>query len=172
MNIVVIAIARRDRVLTIGAGPYRRRPDNTFGVCLAAEYPDDEKDHWLPTPDFTAAPARDFEDTLAVICKAASEGRLPYLGCIGGIGRTGTVIAGLVRVLTGMDAASAKDWTRAHYHHHAIERDEQFELVKAFDADRVRRLIQRDAPLLVPDFGIQPFNPTWQDRLIAFIKRL
>jgi Swiss Army Knife protein, DSP-PTPase phosphatase domain len=47
-------------------------------------------------------------------------GQRVEVACGGGVGRTGTVIACLA-VLAGLPATEAITWTRANYHHRAIE---------------------------------------------------
>ncbi len=62
--------------------------------------------------------------------RAAAGSRLE-VGCLGGIGRTGTVL-GCMAVLSGVQAAEARQWVRDHYDWRAIETEEQHRLVLEF----------------------------------------
>lgn len=118
-------------------GPYRERVPGTFGVRLT-------EDHQLnlpcnlhfPIPDFGVPKARAFEDFLIEIIKVADNGAIPYVGCYGGIGRTGTVVAALARTL--LVTQDPVTWARANYLSHAVETQEQRRLVDTFDVNRVR----------------------------------
>jgi hypothetical protein len=63
-----------------------------------------------------------------------------YIGCWGGIGRTGTVFAGLVRA-PGVDEVSPAAWARESYLYNAVETGAQKDLIKEFDVSDVQRLI-------------------------------
>jgi protein-tyrosine phosphatase len=52
------------------------------------------------------------------------------IACGGGIGRTGTAIAILAR-MSGIPAAEAVAWTRAHYHPRAVETRRQRAWIQA-----------------------------------------
>jgi len=65
-----------------------------------------------------------------------------YIGCWGGIGRTGTAFAGLVRAL-GVDEASPAAWARESYLYNAVETGAQKDLIKEFDVSDVQRLSAR-----------------------------
>lgn len=72
---------------------------------------------------------------VATICdayKRAEDGYWVEIGCIGGHGRTGTVLA-CMAVLSGMDGYSAVDWVRSTYCSSAIESDDQEWFVHWFD---------------------------------------
>ena len=66
--------------------------------------------------------------------QAASDRRLE-IGCIGGLGRTGTVLA-CMAVLAGVPAGEAVAWVRAHYDRCAVETADQEAWVLWF-AERV-----------------------------------
>jgi protein-tyrosine phosphatase len=67
------------------------------------------------------------------VYRRAQGGELVEIGCYGGLGRTGTVLACLA-TLTGLTATDAVAWVRAHYHPAAIETAAQEELVQRFAA--------------------------------------
>lgn len=90
---------------------------------------------------------RDDEDAIAVILEAvarARSGQDILIGCRGGIGRTGTILAA-VAVVTGVPAGRALHWVRARYDSRAVETDQQRKWVEArFASDsRVRREAQK-----------------------------
>lgn len=64
-----------------------------------------------------------FAQLIADIKGWLAEGKRVHMGCIGGHGRTGTVIAALVKEITGN--ADATEWTRENYCHKAVESSEQ-----------------------------------------------
>jgi protein-tyrosine phosphatase len=76
---------------------------------------------WVEWPDFLLP--RDSGHAIAMIrglYGRAQAGEAVEVACGGGIGRTGTVIA-VLAVLCGLTPTEALAWTRAHYHHRAVE---------------------------------------------------
>ena len=71
-------------------------------------------------PDDAETAAAQIESAFA----RARSGERVEIGCLGGLGRTGTVLACMV-VLTGSSPRDAVEWVRSHYNEHAIERPEQ-----------------------------------------------
>lgn len=69
----------------------------------------------------------DHDDAIKAIVGAfehARAGGHVEVGCAGGMGRTGTVLASMA-VLAGVDAQEAVGWVRRHYHADAVETAEQ-----------------------------------------------
>ncbi|MCH2170744.1 protein-tyrosine phosphatase family protein [Myxococcota bacterium] len=103
---------------------YHRReddPDRGFGLYLDP--------HWEPTWPSTVVPwvnlglPHDFEQAVDAIQQAyakARSGVLVEVGCQGGIGRTGVVIA-CMAVLAGVEDTQAVAWVRSHYVQRAVE---------------------------------------------------
>ena len=132
----------------ISAGPYMDFPYEDkayFGIKCAAEinmqymYALDIKDFGLP--DQVEAERAAF---LAIA--AMRVGMIPYIGCMGGLGRTGTLLGILAK--TALTATSARfyglrlpwsiggdpvDWVRKFYRPQAIETRDQEDFVRAFD---------------------------------------
>ncbi len=87
---------------------------------------------WIDWPDFrlprnpTAATS-----LIRALHERARQGQRVEVACRGGVGRTGTVIACLA-VLAGTEPAEAVTWTRAHYHHRAVETPGQRRWVTRF----------------------------------------
>ena len=85
------------------------------------------RDFGLPAaPDEAAAQIR-------AAFERAQAGQRVEIGCLGGLGRTGTVLACIV-VLAGVPAAHAVAWVRANYTPAAVETPEQAEWVAWFAA--------------------------------------
>lgn len=132
---------RSDEILVI-AGPYRDRVLGTYGVRLTEDRQfTAPTDYHFPIPDFSTPSQERFEELLAHIIQKADQGQVIYVGCMGGIGRTGMVLAGLRRVLCKKGGDEAINWVRANYLHHAVETRAQEQLVRTFDVAAVRRRV-------------------------------
>lgn len=108
--------------LYLGSGRLRRRHQP------ALQWPHD----WIEWPDFLLP--RDREQAIRSIHQLrehARAGRLVEVACGGGVGRTGTVIACLA-VAAGLDPTEAVTWTRANYHHRAVETPWQRRWIERF----------------------------------------
>lgn len=100
--------------------------DPEFGLYLGsrrlrAKHTFDWAHEWIDWPDFLLP--RDNRlavDRIRDLHQRAQRGQRVEVACGGGIGRTGTVMAAL-SVLSGVPAADAVAWVRAHYHHRAVE---------------------------------------------------
>ena len=124
MAIVRFPDGSRVRALSL-ADRRAKDPERAYGLYL------DER--WAPTwpadviawPDF-GLPAEP-EVAAGQITDAflrARRGELVEVGCLGGSGRTGTVLA-CMAVLAGVSPAEAVPWVRAAYRQEAVETDEQ-----------------------------------------------
>jgi len=122
----------------VRASPLRERREDEaerdFGLYC------DER--WAPTwpaetidwPDFSVPRGR--QAAAAQIRSAfarARAGERVEVGCAGGLGRTGTVLA-CMAVLAGVPAADAVAWVRANYDARAVETEEQEKFVVWFGA--------------------------------------
>lgn len=136
MTVRVVKFVTQDRVLHVAAGPYRERLEGTYVFKLAPEI-DAPFDDQLVIPDFGVPKMDAFENALTRITKRMLLGDMVYIGCMGGIGRTGMMLAGLYRVLDGREL-DAVSWVRANYLGHAVETQAQRNLVNQFDVMRVR----------------------------------
>jgi len=91
---------------------------------------------WIDWPDFRIP--RDHEAAAALIEHAyslARAGQLVEVACVGGTGRTGTVIA-CMAVLAGHPADDAVRWTREHYRPKAVETPGQRRWITWFATQR------------------------------------
>ena len=131
----VVRFDYNNQKLVFIGGPYKERLNGTYGVKLAPEI-DRPFDFEMGVKDFGTWDHATFENGLSKIIHVAQSGPVPYIGCFAGQGRTGTVIAGLCRVLN--EDADPIAWTRTLYNSHAVETAAQRDLVHTFDAERVR----------------------------------
>lgn len=126
-----------DRTIVRACG-VASRTDNAswreFGLYLDAAW----KPEWpaviLEWPDFGIPASReDAEQQIKHAFELAREGKNVEIGCLGGIGRTGTVLA-CMAVLAGVPANEAVAWVRHNYSSYAVEEPEQEEWVLQFAA--------------------------------------
>jgi hypothetical protein len=107
-------------------------PERAFGLYL--------DEHWAPTwpaalvawPDFglpeePEVAARQIVDAF----DRAERGELVEVGCLGGSGRTGTVLA-CMAILAGVAPGEAVEWVRDAYRPEAVETAEQEAWVEWF----------------------------------------
>ena len=108
------------------------KPGRDYGFYLDAR--------WRPTWNADVIDWEDFglpadgEATAEAICTAFSRARhgdRVEVGCIGGLGRTGTVLA-CMAILAGTAPSQAVRWVRDHYDPAAVETPEQEEWVLWF----------------------------------------
>ena len=110
-------------------------PDRDFGLYLdrrwAPSWPAmviDWEDFGLPLDWHRAS------EKIATAFHTAQAGRRLEIGCVGGIGRTGTVLA-CMAVLAGVEARDAVGWVREHYRRDAVETAEQERWVRWFSVE-------------------------------------
>jgi hypothetical protein len=107
-------------------------PDRAFGLYLDPRWNPTWraevvawKDFGLPEDPETAA-----RQIVAAFARAR-EGELVEVGCLGGLGRTGTVLA-CMAVLAGVPAEDAVAWVRSAYKPGAVETPQQEAWVQWF----------------------------------------
>jgi protein-tyrosine phosphatase len=71
------------------------------------------------------------DEQIRAAFERARSGERVEVGCAGGLGRTGTVLA-CMATLSGVPAAEAVAWVRANYDGRAVETDDQEALVARF----------------------------------------
>ena len=127
--------------LKVYGGPFDRRPisEKSFNICVRAErVPKDAIHAHLPIVDFEVPDPeqrQEVEDTLMAALKAAIGGKTVYVGCMGGVGRTGLFMALLAKAAKVHDPVS---WVRATYDKRAVETPEQQDYVARFDVTRLQ----------------------------------
>ena len=132
--------------IRVAAGPFAAMPEGAFGVCLDPDAPNraaaaltlDIVDFGLPDP----AALRATLDTLKA-AMAAEPGRLYYVGCRAGLGRTGTVLACLAAE-SGVPGDPV-DWVRAEHDPRAVETPAQEEFARAWPRRQTMIRAERSA---------------------------
>jgi protein-tyrosine phosphatase family protein len=106
--------------------------DRDFGLYMDPDWAPTWPAELIDWEDFglPADPARASEQIRAAF-ERARNGERVEVGCAGGLGRTGTVLA-CMATLAGVPAADAVAWVRANYDDRAIETPEQEVFVRAF----------------------------------------
>lgn len=125
--------------LAVYGGPYRRKPEGVLGVKMAKEIalPCAVS---IPSADFGVPTDEDLEQGLYDVLKHLSDGDLLYVGCMGGIGRTGTFLALLLKAWGTTEPVKT---LRATYLTHAVETIQQEKLVEQFViSERCQRQIR------------------------------
>lgn len=113
--------ARQEDSSNRGFGLYM---DPTWAPTWNAELID-WPDLGLPADEDEAA------DQIVAAFTRAKNGEQVEIGCIGGLGRTGTVLA-CMAILAGVPVDQAVEWVRANYDSRAVETLEQAEWVLWF----------------------------------------
>ena len=113
-------------------------PDPDFGLYLDKRWADADVpwDHTiLDWPDYGVPlgveSTRRAHEAIRDAYARAARGERVEVACIGGIGRTGTVL-GCMAVLAGEPAADARPWVRQHYRSTAIETEQQHQFIVDF----------------------------------------
>lgn len=105
-----------------------------FGLYLDPRWDPTWPAELIDWPDFglpadAARAAAQIRDAFA----RAERGQAVEVGCAGGLGRTGTVLA-CMAVLAGVDARQAVSWVRQNYRAGAVETPDQERWVRPFAA--------------------------------------
>lgn len=151
------------RVGAVSAGPFpellKLMTGRRFSVCLAPETiaydscADARPDEVLPVPDFgVPRNAPRFVAVAERALVASLRGDRVLVGCAGGLGRTGMMLAVMARV-AGCGAEDVVDFVRAAYDPEAIETRAQERWVETVDIGWARhRVWLRCAAGLAPRF--------------------
>lgn len=123
-------------------GPYARKPANAFGVCLL-ERGAQNCDVWLTIEDFgVPSDPRALVDAIKETFRAMLDGKVVYVGCMGGRGRTGLFLSLLTKVAKGHGSwlgangpENVVTYVREHFNSDAVETYEQEDFVRDFKAD-------------------------------------
>lgn len=125
----------RGKALVYG-GPYRNKPDYMFGVKMAVEI-QKPCDVSIPTKDFQVPSVFAVDEGLIDTLQAIRAGKDVYVGCMGGIGRTGLFLAIIAKAMGIKDPVA---YVRAHYYAHAVETDEQKQYVADYKVQWAARM--------------------------------
>ena len=106
--------------------------DRDFGLYMDTSWAPTWDAELIDWPDFglPADEARAVEQIVSAFERAKNGERLE-IGCIGGLGRTGTVLA-CMAILAGVPTDGAVEWVRSTYDSRAVETLEQEEWVLWF----------------------------------------
>jgi hypothetical protein len=99
-------------------------PERAYGLYLDPSWKPTWRAEIVAWPDFAAR-------QIAAAFRRAQDGELVEVGCLGGSGRTGTVLA-CMAVLAGVPAEEAVAWARGAYRPQAVETPEQEAWVEWF----------------------------------------
>ena len=119
-------------VITGGPYDYFQPGEEWFGICVRSErVPERGVGHHLPIEDFEV-PEDDgaVSEALKAAFTAALKGRKVYVGCMGGVGRTGLFLALMAKV-AGVE--NPVRYVRENFIPHAIETERQQAYVAKFD---------------------------------------
>ena len=113
-------------------------PDRDFGLYMAPSWAPTWEAELIDWPDFGVPtnPERAAEQIRAAFERAQCGERIE-IGCAGGLGRTGTVLA-CMAILAGVPAEEAVAWVRDNYDPRAIETSDQAAWVLWFAIDESR----------------------------------
>lgn len=111
-------------------------PSRDFGLYLDSRWAPTWPAEVIDWPDFglPADPERAASQIEQAFARAR-DGETVEIGCLGGLGRTGTVLA-CFAVVAGVAAPDAVAWVRRTYRPEAVETDAQSDWVAWFAAHR------------------------------------
>lgn len=147
-----------DKMAYVMAGPTRELPDGYKLIRCAKEIPVDPERVAFDVSTLDFAPFDDdtIRSSLPDIIQALERGDRLYVGCMGGTGRTGTmlgIIAAQHPAMTGLDAFK---YIRAIYKSGAIETEEQ-----KLQVERLAGIYNAPSG---PDYGWQD-HEAWLDEM-------
>lgn len=146
-------IEYNDRMVSgiIFGGPYRNRPASMPGYCMAEELQHLPHDVAIPTRDFSVPTPEAMVEGMKQARKDLRDRGELYVGCMGGIGRTG-LFMGSMKLLDLMSAhwlpdqdmlaEQAINYVRMNYKGHAIETNEQEAFLKALPLRKMAFIIR------------------------------
>lgn len=128
MNGSLILPLSDTQYFTVFGGPYALKPSHMSGVRMAREL-NLPADVVVPTQDFSVPNKEELEEGLDRAVTLMLLGRPVYIGCMGGIGRTGLFMAVLAKAFGITDPVA---YVRKNYMPHAVETQAQKRFVAEF----------------------------------------
>lgn len=113
---------------TIIGGPYMQRYPDHLGIKMAVEIRTPCNID-IPTRDFDVPKVEDLDKGIRASLIPIARGKPVYVGCMGGIGRTGLFLAALAKTVGINEPVK---YVRANYKPHAVETQQQMEYIAAF----------------------------------------
>jgi protein-tyrosine phosphatase len=136
---VIVTFPDGTTVQATGIGRPDSDPDPDFALYLDEgwNHPSPAWDHLvLDWPDFGVPDNPDVARTaIRAAFERATEGERVEIGCLGGTGRTGTVLA-CMAILSGVPARDARGWVRTNCRPAAVETGVQHRFVSDFQERR------------------------------------
>ena len=106
--------------------------DRDFGLYMDPAWAPTWEAELIDWPDFgLPADWKTAANQIIAGFERAKNGERVEIGCIGGLGRTGTVLA-CMAILSNVPTDQAVEWVRSNYDPHAVETSEQAEWVLWF----------------------------------------
>lgn len=147
----------------IVGGPYRSKPAECYGIKMAEEINADCVIS-IPTEDYCVPDTGRLVAGLYCGIVLAQQQVPIWVGCWGGIGRTGLYFAALAKVMARYQKLTKQKVTidpikyvRKHYYAHAVETPEQVAWVKALDIEAVAQWA----------VSISGYKPPWYKRIFT-----
>lgn len=128
-----------NRSCFIFGGAYTNKPLFAPGIKLAQEIDTPYKVK-LDISDFSVPKQNEAKIALLEAFLLLAEKNYVYVGCAGGLGRTGLFIALMTKVyfkMVGLNTTDPVIYTREYYNSRALETVEQVEFVKSLDIDSI-----------------------------------
>lgn len=127
---------------TIFGGPFKNYIPKTrrlVGIKMAVEI-EHPHDFRVDTQDYSVPSQEAMQKGIMYGLGALARGSDVYVGCMGGIGRTGLYMACMTKVMQSyhfqlqgaIAPTSPIDFVRSKYHNHAVETEEQQDFVQSF----------------------------------------
>lgn len=118
-----------NRGFRVYGGPYRAKPDDMTGVKMAIEIRADCRVD-IPTRDFNVPDKHLLDAGLNDAINCMLRGETLYVGCMGGMGRTGLFLAVLAKAL---GIKNPVEVVRDKYYAHAVETEKQYRFVMDYE---------------------------------------
>lgn len=102
----------------------------------------------IPTVDFSVPTRHDMDTGVLEAVKLIAQGNDIYVGCMGGIGRTGLFMGCMAKVMKdfGTPMGEVIPYVRREFKQHAIETQEQQDFVMAFDTSKAVGFLKSRQP--------------------------
>ena len=129
---------------TVVGGPYKAIPEGYLGVKMAREI--GKVCHIdVPTEDFQVPLMEDFQNGVMEAGIMLLRGQCIYVGCMGGIGRTGLFLAGLAMVDEELKASSTKRMIKRLLGYRPDPKDQVTRAIRRVRSEYMASAVETDA---------------------------